>query len=562
MTATKKSKFAAILLTAAILCGLGLSCAIAEEPTWTLSGNTLTVSGSGATGLAPEAIDKTAVLSIELGADINEVSPYAFANFSALETVSVNGSIATIGAGAFSGCSNLKQYEFKSGLVSIRDYAFANCRNLFVAEKTLPDSIRHIGLSAFHRCQTLDLERLPTPGSGLALGTGAFAYTGMESLREIQSVYTLSNVMDESRGYAETAKEGIPPKCFYGSGLTEITISNKTVGQEAFSFCKNLKTVNMEQAETLGWRAFANSENLVLKQMPQNLCYLGGGVFYADKNVRADKMPSTMKSDWMADNFLGAGWYITVETYVQNIERTDYDLFGTALIPSHALWMATMDTSGDTPIVTTTCEGGNAALEGTEIDDVYIGPDETFQGKVLGEVPDIYDYKLRHDEPYSQRVDTSVEPCVLKIYYDLVDSVMSVTVPTALNIYVNGEGVTTTADDAKITNYSNKPIQVIDLDIQGMNDWMPQDDTTFDPAGAYVNEKKFSMNVNGESTRSATAENPTTVTFNQENWPKIARHEDDHGIEFPIAYTAKVAPQSSSTDEQIATIIFSITMAP
>lgn len=537
-----------------------LSAADSQTATWSMSGTALTVSGAAETGAAADKLPAGAadgIHTIVLGPDVTTISKDAFADFGSLDVVEVQGTVSSIGQGAFANCRRLRQYGFAEGLAVINAYAFMGCSSLFVPEKALPSTVTTIGQSAFDHCMALDLETLPAPAHGLTMGTGAFAYTNLASLHEIAAVNYTAETMTEETMRRPTTKEGIPPKCFEGSGLTGITIHNQTIGQEAFSSCKDLERVSMVEAENIGWRAFANDENLTIKGMPENLKYLGGGVFYGDPKVSADRMPYSMATNWMADNFLGAGWDLTVEIYVQNDAMTQYNLWKTQVIPSHALWLTYLDTSGETPVLTITDEGANAALDGAEIEAVYQGPPEVYGEAELSPLPDPFDYKLRHDPVATKRINTATEPVTVKIYYDRIEAAFSATVPTAFTIYTDGQNNVTTADDAKIINYSNRKLQVTNVSMEPANGWTIKDDTTYDPSKDKVDMKNLSMTINGETT----IETEPYITYDAANWPIIPESRTEDGEALVLPYTAKVSPQSGRLNEIPAYVTFRLALS-
>lgn len=545
----------AALLVMPIMMTTEPSAADTAMARWSLSGTTLTVTGAIETGNTSELLSADLwdnVQTVVLGPDITTISPDAFYGLNNLTSVEIQGTVTSIGSGAFSGCKNLRQYGFSEGLTSIGDYAFSGCSALFIADKTLPSTVSSIGLSAFDHCSSLDLESLPSPAAGLVLGTGAFAYSGLASLHEVAEVRTISETMTEETMRKPTIKEGIPPKCFEGSGLTNITIHNATIGQEAFSFCKGLERISMVEAQNIGWRAFACDDLLTIRGMPETLKYLGGGAFYGCKKVSADRLPSTMASDWGADNFLGTGWDVIVEIYVQNDAMTQYNLWDTRTINTHALWLTTLDTSGETPVITITDEGANAALDGKEIEEVYQGAPETYDAEVLAPLPDLFDYKLRHDPMISQRINTATEPVTIKIYYDRIEAVFSATVPTAFTLYQDEMGVVTTGDNAKIINFSNRKLQVTDVSMTPAEGWTIKDNDTYDPTQDKMDEKNLSMTINGESTLDV----EPYITYNADNWPLIMEDRTQNGEALDLSYTAKVSPQSKAIKEVPAHVTF------
>ena len=107
-------------------CGDGL--------TWSLEGNTLTISGSGA------------MKDFEGGA------PWS-GSADRIHTVVLTGGVTTVGAGAFTGYENLTAVDFGSSLKEIGESAFQGCEGL--TKISLPASFRRFGASSFEGCTNL-----------------------------------------------------------------------------------------------------------------------------------------------------------------------------------------------------------------------------------------------------------------------------------------------------------------------------------------------------------------------------------------------------------------------
>ena len=130
----------------------------------------------------------------------------------------------------------------------------------------------------------------------------------------------------------------------------------------------------------------------------------------------------------------------------------------------------------------------------------------------------------------------------------------SVTLPTALPITVDGEGVVTTATDAKIVNNSAGAVIVSNLAIAGVGDWEIVDFDSADMSTEKVGAKKVAMEINGDKT---TADD--TISFTQSNWPSIAGVNDGDTDELALDYDAKVPAQASAiSGENVADVVFTV----
>lgn len=215
--------FALLLLAAALPLAAGAeSGTCGANLTWTLTGSTLTVSGTGAmtnyssTNKSPFP---SGIYSVTLGSGVTSVGSYAFdgrsvtsVSFggattigtcafrsSAVKALTFPDSVTDIGMSAFEGCTSLKSIKLPSKLSGIRAYAFKNCVSLSditwptslsavgtgtfsgcsnLTTVDLPDSVKTLNENAFSNCSKLTLVRIP---DGIYL-INASAFSGCDSL--------------------------------------------------------------------------------------------------------------------------------------------------------------------------------------------------------------------------------------------------------------------------------------------------------------------------------------------------------------------------------------------
>lgn len=201
---------------------------------WTLSGTTLTISGSG--GMA-DYTDGTYVPWLEESGNI--------------KTVIVEEGITSIGDNSFYGCSNLSNVILPEGLLRIGESAFYGCDSL--RSITLPDSVGYIGDHAFYMCSSLrsvvmpkelafiypsmfewctSLESVKLPESLRSIDSDAFH--GCSSLKEINFPESLHEILD-----------GVFAQC---TGLTSLVLpaAIDRICNSAFYGCSNLSTITMK----------------------------------------------------------------------------------------------------------------------------------------------------------------------------------------------------------------------------------------------------------------------------------------------------------------------------
>ena len=116
----------------------------------------------------------TGLIDVVLPNSVTSISNEVFMSCSALTSVTIPSGVTSIGEYAFQTCSNLTSVTIPSGVTSIGEYAFQTCSNL--TSVTIPDSVTSIGSSAFRYCSRLASVTVnaTTPP---ALGTNAFNNT-------------------------------------------------------------------------------------------------------------------------------------------------------------------------------------------------------------------------------------------------------------------------------------------------------------------------------------------------------------------------------------------------
>lgn len=160
-------------------CGSGL--------TWSLSGGTLTISGSGAMEnygdghMAPWYGSREQITRLSLPEGLTHIGSAAFYGCTGLTSASVPGSVKTIGELAFSNCSGMTMLTLNSGLQVISDNAFEMCASL--QDLRIPSTVTKIGHHAFYFCTSLTYVSIP--GSVTSFGSGIFSYCDALSQADI-----------------------------------------------------------------------------------------------------------------------------------------------------------------------------------------------------------------------------------------------------------------------------------------------------------------------------------------------------------------------------------------
>ena len=131
-----------------------------ENATWTLSGDTLTISGTGEmknwagiSDYTPWYSSHNSIKTVIIQAGITSIGDHAFDSCYYLTSVTIPNSVTSIGKDAFSCCYNLTSVTIPNSVTSIGDDAFDQCSSL--TSVTIPNSVTFIGDGVFYYCYRL-----------------------------------------------------------------------------------------------------------------------------------------------------------------------------------------------------------------------------------------------------------------------------------------------------------------------------------------------------------------------------------------------------------------------
>ncbi|GHT01699.1 hypothetical protein AGMMS49525_03180 [Bacteroidia bacterium] len=219
--------------------------------TLNLADSTLTISGTGAMqdylyNGAPWSWGNWGnypIKTVVITDGVTTIGKDAFAQYSALISVTIGNSVTSIGKEAFYRCSGLTSVTIGNSVTTIGDYAFADCRGL--TSVTIPESVTSIGEGAFVNLTTVN-----------------FNATSCEVMGHFYPVFG-SSLTTLNIGSNVTK---IPDNAFYKcTGLTEVTIPNSVtaIGWHAFQGCIGLISVTIPESVTaIGLYAFKDCNNL------------------------------------------------------------------------------------------------------------------------------------------------------------------------------------------------------------------------------------------------------------------------------------------------------------
>ena len=212
---------------------------------WGLKEFTLQVNGTpitelvipeGVTSIGAYAFDGARLEHVTFPNTLVSIGNHAFP-YNYFDEVILPESLKSLGECAFPECRYLERVQINDGLEVIPTCAFDECGNL--SDVSMPSSVKKIELQAFYLCR--NLTTMPMTDSLQTIGYSAFAGSGIETLKT-------------------------------GKSLTSI-------GEHAFSFCNNLKSVEISDPVTaLGQLAFYLNDSL-------QIAVIGNGVHKIPKRL-------------------------------------------------------------------------------------------------------------------------------------------------------------------------------------------------------------------------------------------------------------------------------------
>lgn len=227
-------KRAAGILTAAVLTA-GMFAAMPQRAfasggscgssaTWDYTGDTLTISGTGAVTQTAWGSCRSSVKKVVIQDGITSMPSYAFNAYQTVESIRMADSVTQLGANFCYNCPALKEVQFSRNLKAIPNNGFYNCRQL--SSLTLPASLEVIGSQAFYG--NLSLTELTLPDGVTTIGQAAFMGTNIKSVSLGKSLKTIG-----VKAFA---------LCCFPTAVIPDTI--QSIGSGAFGVCYDTVTAN------------------------------------------------------------------------------------------------------------------------------------------------------------------------------------------------------------------------------------------------------------------------------------------------------------------------------
>lgn len=256
-----------------------------------------------------------ALSNVNLSDKLESVPNYTFGFCSNLTSVTLPSALKSIGDYAFQYCTNLSVIDGGNQIKTIGSYAFLQCESL--SNVTFPDGLQQIGDYAYQGCRALTSVELPSTVN--TVGRGAFSECESLTYMSLPEVYGANGSTDFYFSYIFSGYGASDNTHCIPDSLSRVKITATSIPDNAFMYCKQLKTIEIPNAEIIGSNAFydcSSLENLVLSEnlitiqayafkncyalssidIPSSVTSLGDYAFSGCQQLKKIKLPSSVET--------------------------------------------------------------------------------------------------------------------------------------------------------------------------------------------------------------------------------------------------------------------------
>ena len=284
-------------IVALLLCSMGavnaqtwdIGFLNATDVTATLSGNTLTIRGTG---------------KMKINSSLARDWPWYSTN-NDIQTVIIEQGVTNVEGGAFYECSELTSVSIPNSVTEIGNIAFYGCSNLSIIN--IPISVTGIGRDAFKGTMWEDNQ----PNGVIYINNVLYKYKG---------TMPSNTVIDVREGTVS-----ISPLAFYRcTALTSIIIPSgvTSIGEMAFDGCSGLAFINIPDGiQDIGFQLFMGCKQLTSIVIPESVTEIRASAFKDCTNLSSIMIPSSVRRI-NGGAFSGTQWFSSQPdgvVYINNI---------------------------------------------------------------------------------------------------------------------------------------------------------------------------------------------------------------------------------------------------
>ena len=290
-------------------------------------------------GIGALAFHKSALTSITIPASVASIGTGAFQDATNITSITLPAGVISIGSSAFAGATALTSITIPNSVTSIGNSAFSRATAL--ASITIPANVTSIGSSAFSGATALTSITIPAKvasiGSSAFLGASALTsisvVSGNETYSSIDGVlFNKSATTLEQYPAGKTANSYSIPNtvttiansAFRNAiALTSVTIPTgvTTIGTSAFNGATGLTSITIPTGVTsIGTSAFNGATGLTSVTIPTSVTTIGTSAFQNATSLTSVTIPTSVTSIGNS-TFLGATALtsVTIPTSVTSI---------------------------------------------------------------------------------------------------------------------------------------------------------------------------------------------------------------------------------------------------
>ena len=254
--------------------------------------------------------------SITLPDSVTHIGDSAFSHCYSLQSITLPDSVTHIGSNPFWN-SGIKEIINHSVHFKVQDSCLYNADgthliSYFGNEEsvTLPDSVTHIGDSAFWGCGSL--QSITLPDSVTHIGSNPFKHSGIKviishsvhfkvqdsCLYNADGTHLISYIGDEESVTLPDSVTHIGDHAFYKcEALQSITLPDSVthIGDSAFCVCESLQSITLPDSVThIGDRAFLGCRSLRAITLPDSVTHIGNRAFEWCKSLQSITLPDSV----------------------------------------------------------------------------------------------------------------------------------------------------------------------------------------------------------------------------------------------------------------------------